>query len=160
MNKRGDDMYISYYESPIGILEICATDTAVLAIAFVETKQEKYTPNAITYECEKQLREYFNRDREVFDLPLFLIGTTFEKKVWDAVLDVPYKCISTYKQIGEKMEHGASARPIGTAVGKNNHAIIIPCHRIVRSDGKPSGYAWGLARKEWLLAFENAEKEK
>ena len=100
--------------------------------------------------------EYFRKQRKVFELPLKPEGTDFQKKVWQALTQVPYGKTSTYKEIAERTGDLKAVRAVGGANRKNPIAIIIPCHRIIGSDNHLTGYAGGLWRKEWLLRHEGA----
>ncbi len=101
-----------------------------------------------------QLQEYFDGARSVFDLPLQMNGTAFQKKVWEAICDIPLGETRTYGQIAKAIGKPAAARAVGTALNKNPIAIIVPCHRIVGSNGALTGYAGGLKNKKWLLEHE------
>jgi methylated-DNA-[protein]-cysteine S-methyltransferase len=109
---------------------------------------------ALNKECIKQLKEYFAGNRLQFDLPIFQIGTDFQQKVWDEVYKIPYGDTCTYSLLAHKIGDIKSIRAVGTTNGKNKIAIIVPCHRVIGSDGSLTGYAWGLDKKEWLLKHE------
>ncbi len=98
--------------------------------------------------------EYFNKKRKKFDLPLQPQGTNFQKAVWDALLEVPYGTTVSYFDIAKKVDNPKAVRAAGGANGKNPITIIIPCHRIIGSNGKLVGYGGGLWRKKWLLQHE------
>ena len=104
----------------------------------------------------KQLDEYFNRKRTVFDLPLDLQGTEFQLRVWNELLKIPFDRTITYKELALKLGNLKAIRAVGTANGANPVSIIIPCHRVIGSDGSLTGYAGGLWRKKWLLEFESS----
>jgi len=101
-----------------------------------------------------QLQEYFAGKRKVFDLELAPSGTDFQKKVWQALLKIPYGKTATYKEIAAAIGHPKAARAVGMACNKNPIAIIIPCHRVVGSNGSLTGYAGGLEMKKRLLELE------
>lgn len=107
-------------------------------------------------ECKTQLNEYFSGKREKFDLPLLMVGTNFQKKVWNALIEVPYSYTSSYFDLSKTMGDVKAIRAVATANGANAIAIIIPCHRIIGSDGNMVGYAGGLTTKKKLLELEGA----
>jgi methylated-DNA-[protein]-cysteine S-methyltransferase len=143
-----------YYNSPVGIIEIQATDNGVRSVSFVEEKLFSETPNAHNQLTIKQLDDYFNKKITVFDIPLDLEGTDFQKRVWQHLLDIPFGKIRSYMDIAKLMGDTKAIRAVGTANGSNKIAIIIPCHRVIGSDGSLTGYAAGIERKKWLLDFE------
>lgn len=147
-------MFIDYFNSPIGLIEIRASDKGITQLVFVEQKTEKTVHNAIIQQCIKQLAEYFNQKRTTFDLPLDQQGTPFQKQTWTALLDIPFGKTATYRDIAIAVKNPKAVRAVGAANGKNPISIIVPCHRIIGSNGKLTGYAGGLERKEWLLKFE------
>lgn len=105
-------------------------------------------------ETIKQLEEYFNYKRKIFDIPLLLIGTDFQKKIWEILMDIPYGSRSTYMKQAEKLGNANAVRAVANANGANAISIIVPCHRIVGSNGKLTGYAGGLNTKQKLLDLE------
>jgi len=110
--------------------------------------------SSLNKECIKQLKEYFAGTRLQFDLPIFQIGTDFQQKVWEEVSKIPYGDTSSYALLAHKIGDVKSVRAVGTTNGKNKIAIIVPCHRVIGTDGSLTGYAWGLDKKEWLLKHE------
>ncbi|RLA66608.1 MAG: cysteine methyltransferase [Epsilonproteobacteria bacterium] len=106
-------------------------------------------------ETIKQIDEYFNMRRKEFDIPLVTVGTDFQKSVWDALLKVPYGRTSTYLQLAKDIGNEKAVRAVATANGANSMSIIIPCHRIIGSNGELRGYAGGLALKKRLLELES-----
>lgn len=103
---------------------------------------------------EEQLNQYFAQTRTEFTLPLHLTGTAFQKSVWQTLLGIPYGTTWSYKQQAIQMNQPEAIRAVAAANGQNKHAIIIPCHRVVGSNGQLTGYAAGLSKKKWLLEFE------
>jgi methylated-DNA-[protein]-cysteine S-methyltransferase len=149
------DLYVKYVESPIGIIEIAGTSDAITDLNFVDIKQKADLPsNAVIDEAAGQLREYFNGDRKEFIIPLDLKGTEFQRKVWQTLLMVGYGKKVTYRYLAETVGNPKAVRAVGAANGKNPISIIIPCHRIIGSDGSLTGYGGGIWRKEWLLHHE------
>jgi len=151
------------YESPIGIIEIIGTDEAITSILFSEENKKKNllrveTPLVLT-ECYKELDEYFKGCRKDFTFPYQFEGTDFQKTVWNALTKIPYGKTGSYKDIAISIENEKAVRAVGSANGKNKLSIVIPCHRIIGSTGKLTGYAGGLWRKEWLLRHERTFKK-
>jgi AraC family transcriptional regulator of adaptative response/methylated-DNA-[protein]-cysteine methyltransferase len=103
---------------------------------------------------EKELHEYFEKKRKQFTIPLHITGTDFQKSVWNLLTEIPYGKTWTYKQQALKLGNLPAIRAIAAANGQNKHAIVIPCHRVIGSNGSLTGYAAGLAKKNWLLKFE------
>ncbi len=107
--------------------------------------------------CKQQLDEFFEGKRKTFDLPLAPTGTAFQKRVWDALREIPYGETRTYKEIAIAVDNPKGFRAVGMANNKNPIAIIVPCHRVIGTNGKLVGYAAGMEIKTWLLALEQRE---
>lgn len=154
-----NDNYKIYYDSPIGIIKITSSNDSILSVDFVEDSDDinKETPN-ILKEAYKQIDEYFKGTRNDFELKLFFKGTEFQNKVWNELCNIPYGQTATYKDIAIKIGNEKACRAIGNANNKNNIVIIIPCHRVIGSNGKLVGYAGELWRKEWLLNHEKRHR--
>lgn len=149
-------IYFAYYSSPIGVLEIAGTTTAITAVNFVDAAPAQYETHPLTQATREQLDAYFRHRRETFDLPLEPEGTSFQRRVWQELLTVPYGRLLTYQDVADALGNPKATRAVGAANGQNPIPIIIPCHRIVGSGGKLTGYGGGLWRKEWLLRHEGA----
>lgn len=146
-----------YIDSPLGFIEIRANDAAITSLAFVKKKScDELPTHPILKKCAKQLAEYFSGKRRDFDLPLELNGTDFQKRVWQALLKVPYGKTASYGDIAKKIRNPKSSRAVGMANNRNNIAIVIPCHRVIGGNGKLVGYAGGLEKKQWLLGLEQS----
>ena len=113
-------------------------------------------PDVHTESARTQLFEYFNGQRNSFDLPLEPYGTEFEQKVWDQLQHIPFGSTTNYGTIAKKVGDKKAAQAVGSANGKNPIAIVIPCHRVIGANNDLTGYAGGLQRKEWLLKHEGA----
>jgi methylated-DNA-[protein]-cysteine S-methyltransferase len=124
--------------------------------AFGGEKKPKHEleETALIKKAGEQLREYFAGKRKGFDLPLKLEGTDFQKAVWQALIDIPYGETLTYKDVAEKIGRPKAARAVGSGCNRNKIAVVIPCHRVVGSSGKLTGYAGGLSKKDFLLELE------
>ena len=109
-------------------------------------------------EARRQISFYFEGGGARFDLQLTLRGSQFELEVWNALIRIPYGATASYKEIAEMMGRPLAARAVGAAIGRNRISIIIPCHRVIGSNGNLTGYAWGRDRKEWLLNHENLHR--
>ena len=125
-----------------------------LACDFVETNTE------ILELAKKQLDEYLIGDRKIFDLPLNMVGTDFQKKVWKSLMDVPYGMTSTYLHLAESIGNRNAVRAVANANGANSIAIVVPCHRIIGTNGELVGYGGGLPIKKRLLALENNKESQ
>lgn len=121
---------------------------SALAAGFKEGEHELFV------QVQQQLNEYFNGKRKAFELPLMLTGTDFQKRVWQALTDIPYGETRTYMQQAKTLGDEKAIRAVARANGENCLAIVVPCHRIVGSDGSLTGYAGGLKAKKWLLEHE------
>ena len=152
--------YYGYYNSPIGILEIVASDYAIISAMFVEFKKESIGESQILEEAIRQFDEYFKGVRKKFDIKYEVQGTEFQKKVWEALLEIPYGVTSSYKEMAIVIGNEKATRAVGNANSKNIISIIIPCHRVIGSDKSLTGYAGGLSRKRWLLEHEKEMLEK
>lgn len=149
--------YIDYLDSPLGPVEISASDTGVEFVYFAESKQE-ISPNQITDQCKQQLIEYFDGKRKEFELPLAPKGTNFQRQVWKKLAGIPYGETKSYSDIAVQLNNPKAVRAVGAANGKNPISIIVPCHRVIGSNGTLTGYAGGLKRKSWLLNLENPQE--
>ena len=155
--------YKQYITSPQGMVEVCANEKGITAITFVDKSDvqkesgEHIRGNAITQEGCDQLTAYFNKRLSSFDLPLNAMGTDFQKRVWQALLEVPYGQTASYADIATAIENPKSVRAVGMANGRNPVAIVVPCHRIIGSNKTLTGYAGGLERKQYLLNLEGAQ---
>ncbi|MEO8962862.1 MAG: methylated-DNA--[protein]-cysteine S-methyltransferase [Ginsengibacter sp.] len=154
-----------FYQSPIGILKIEAIDGYISEINFIdEVKTQKNSgdneihnssDSVVLEECGKQLDGYFAGKRKTFEIPLKQKGTLFQETVWNELAKIPYGKTVSYLHVAKMIGNPKSIRAVGTTNGRNNIAIVIPCHRVIGSDGSLTGYAGGLWRKKWLLDHEN-----
>lgn len=114
--------------------------------------------NEILARARKQLNEYLNRERKEFDIPILMVGTDFQKDVWNALMKVPYGATSTYLQLAKAINNEKAVRAVANANGANSISLIIPCHRIIGSNGELVGYGGGLLVKKHLLKLEQNDK--
>jgi len=152
-------MYITHYRSPIGTVEIQATPEGIAALDFVDQPQpgDSVLPGVLE-ECVKQIDEYFCGRRKAFSLNLSLRGTEFQNTVWRRLVTIPYGRTYSYGEFANAIGKPAACRAVGNANGKNPISIIIPCHRLIGSNGALTGYGGGLWRKEWLLKHESENR--
>ena len=151
--------------SLVGQLKLVATETALVAVLWENENPNRVrlaelienTQHSVLLETQKQLNEYFARQRQVFDLPLGFEGTEFQQKVWQALLTIPFGETRSYKQIAEQIGNVKAVRAVGAANGKNSISIIAPCHRVVGVNGKLMGFAGGLENKDILLKIEKLQ---
>lgn len=115
---------------------------------------------AIMEETRRQLEEYFQRKREVFDLPLFLAGSDFQRQVWEALKKIPYGSTVSYRELAAALGRESALRAVASANGANALSIIVPCHRVIGSNGDLTGYAGGLRTKSRLLELEKGSLEQ
>ncbi|PKM57782.1 MAG: cysteine methyltransferase [Firmicutes bacterium HGW-Firmicutes-3] len=145
---------VAYYESPIGLIRIEEKDEKIVEVSFVEGTITPENDTHVLRQAKKQMAEYFEGNRKDFDLPMILEGTDFEKKVFMALTQIEYGKVASYKDIARNIGHDKAYRAIGGTNHKNKLAIMVPCHRVVGSDGKMTGYAAGIWRKTWLIDHE------
>jgi len=143
-----------YYESPIGLIEVAGTSEAIISLNFVEQRRFGFVSNSVIQDAIRQILEYFHGTRREFDLPIRLQGTGFQRLVWQQLLTVLFGQSASYQAIANAIGNPRAVRAVGAANGKNPISIIVPCHRIIGSDGSLTGYGGGLWRKEWLLRHE------
>ena len=151
---KGDNLKTMYMDSPVGLLEIQSTEQGVRTVNFVDKPFLDVEESAYNVLTMKQLEEYFSGKRTIFELPFDLEGTPFQQRVWQELLKIPFGKTRSYMDIARALGDVKAIRAVGTANGSNRIAIIIPCHRVIGSDGSLTGYAGGLFRKKWLLDFE------
>ena len=148
-------------KSPLGYTKI-EGDVDGIASVYVLNSKEKETdiiPEELQ-DCVYQLKEYFDGTRKLFDLKLNPKGTAFQKEVWNALRNIPYGKTISYLDLSKKLGDVKAIRAVANANGKNPLWIIVPCHRVIGSDGSLTGYAGGLHRKQWLLEHESPLKQQ
>ena len=151
-------------DSPVGKLKLVATDDGLAAILWENDPPRRVRLNIaaedvnhpVLLDTERQLHEYFARERRDFDLPLDPAGTGFQRKVWNALLTIPFGETRSYGQIARQIGTPRAVRAVGAANGRNPLSIVAPCHRVIGATGKLTGFAGGLETKAHLLALEGA----
>lgn len=151
----------AYYKTPIGIAKITGNEEGIQSISVLD---EDINPSEeipkILQSCVNQLNEYFRGERTEFDLKLNPQGTGFQKTVWEELNKIPYGNTRTYLEQTKHIGDPKAIRAVASANGKNPIWIVIPCHRVIGSDGSLTGYAGGLWRKKWLLNHESPVKQQ
>lgn len=151
--------------SPVGFLTLVASDRGLAAILWENDDPRRVRlgevvdrgDHPVLLETERQLREYFSGVRQAFELPLDFRGTEFQRRVWNALLTIPYGETRSYLQIAQQIGHPTAVRAVGAANGRNPLSIIAPCHRVLGSNGQLTGFAGGLETKARLLSHERRE---
>ncbi len=145
----------SIIKTPIGNIKIEENDGSIVRIQHTDEPHLE-SSNILLCEAKNQLTEYFEGKRKVFDLPLNLAGTEFQQNVWNALKEIPYGETRSYKQIAERIGNPSACRAVGMANNKNPIMIVVPCHRVIGSNGSLTGYAFGTDMKNWLLQLEKS----
>lgn len=146
--------YCSILQSPLGPISIIADAQFVQEITFKENLITEPKENEVTQLVVSQLTAYFEGNLKTFTLPIKQAGTAFQQEVWSALLTIDYGVTRSYLQMAKQMNNVLAIRAMAAANGKNNLAIVVPCHRVIGSDGTLVGYAGSLWRKKWLLDHE------
>lgn len=151
----------AFISTPIGVAKLEGDENGLQAITVLDTDEEltKVIPEVLE-DGVYQLKEYFEGQREDFTLDLNPQGTDFQKRVWEALLNIPFGKSTSYLELSKTMGDVKAIRAVAGANGKNPLWIVIPCHRVIGSDGSLTGYAGGLHRKKWLLEHESPVKQQ
>lgn len=155
-------MDIAVLKTPIGFIQISGENEKIVGISFYDQEPEVVDTDMPDYisSCRKQLEEYFSGQRTQFDVAISVEGTAFEKKVWKQVSGIPFGEIRTYAEIASKTGNPNATRAVGNTNKKNSIPILVPCHRVVGTGGKLTGFSGGLWRKKWLLEFEKPQRQQ
>lgn len=159
------EIQTTYCKTPIGIAKITGNKNGIQEITVLEESEvsKNDLSKPVPYDlqdCYVQLEEYFNGNRASFNLTVNPKGTDFQKKVWKSLLKIPFGKTTSYLEQSKKLGDVKAIRAVASANGKNPLWIVIPCHRVIGSDGSLTGYAGGIWRKKWLLAHENPTKQQ
>ncbi|HXL57138.1 MAG TPA: methylated-DNA--[protein]-cysteine S-methyltransferase [Chitinophagaceae bacterium] len=153
-----DNLYYTYYQSPVGLLKIAGTDNYIAELSFVDNKKQvthgEPGISEVMHQCTEELIEFFNGKRRSFDIPVYQEGTAFQQSVWGELLNIPFGKTISYLDLAKRLGDIKVVRAAASTSGKNKIAIIIPCHRVIGSDKSLVGYGGGLWRKKWLLQHE------
>lgn len=162
-------IFTTTFESPLGKLVAASTDIGICMLEFCDDSNSESKFNELTKvlsaeiickenshikQLKKELQDYFAGNLFSFNVPLQLVGTDFQKNVWNELLSIPFGTTRTYKQQSIALNNLLSIRAVANANGLNRIAIVVPCHRVIGTNGKLTGYSGGLWRKQWLLNFE------
>lgn len=161
-NQPGKHYFSKTMESPVGRLKLVASDAGLAAILWENDPPSRVRlsivveapDHPVLLDAERQLDEYFAGRRTSFDMKLDFAGTEFQRKVWQALLEIPFGQTRTYGQIARQLGKPKAMRAVGAANGRNPISIIAPCHRVIGADGGLTGFAGGLKVKEYLLGME------
>ena len=151
--------YTTYYQSPVGLLRITGTEQTINELIFYDVVEKdppvpSSTLPSLLLQCVEELIEYFHGRRRRFELPLSQEGSPFQQKVWYELMHIPYGSTISYMDLAKKLGDPKCIRAAASANGKNQIAIIVPCHRVIGSNNDLVGYSGGRWRKKWLLEME------
>ena len=153
-------MEIGYFESDIGILSVSTHNQEVISTSFVdEIEKTSASPSPVLQKALKQIEEYFNGKRSEFDFPYRWVGTDFQVKIWKLVSRIPYGTSLAYVKVAQAYGDSKMVRAVAAALAKNPLIILIPCHRVMGSDGSLVGYSAGIDKKRQLLELEGFPKQ-
>lgn len=162
-------VYTQIIPTPLGDMAAYATEKGLCFLKFADqTKGEKIAQqvlkslnanlineeNSVLAQTRRELGEYFDGSRQTFDTPLHIVGTDFQQYVWQTLQTIAYGKTLSYGEEAKQMQQASAVRAVANANGRNRISIIIPCHRVIGSNGSLTGYGGGLERKQWLLDFE------
>ncbi len=154
-----EELSAGYYSSSIGILKLSYSARGITSVQFTNTWYEHPRDDLFLQQCYEQLDAYFSGKLKEFSLTLDLQGTAFQMKVWEQLREIPYGQTLSYQEIARRIGNPGSVRAVGHANARNPVSIIVPCHRVIGSDGSMTGYAGGIWRKKWLLDHELRYKQ-
>lgn len=149
----------AYLQTPIGVAKFEGDENGLASVTVLNNNIPLGTVPEVLEDAVYQFQEYFEGNREHFDLKLNPEGTEFQKKVWDALQEIPYGKTISYLELSKRLGDPKAIRAVAAANGKNPLWIVIPCHRVIGSNGDLTGYAGGLHRKKWLLEHESPAKQ-
>ena len=152
------ELYYTYYQSPIGLLKIGGSDHYISELTFVDNSDQvthgEPGISEVMHQCTEELIEFFNGKRKAFDIPVYQEGTEFQQRVWSELINIPFGKTISYLDLSRRLGDPKAIRAVAATNGRNNIAIIVPCHRVIGSNKALVGYAGGLWRKKWLLEHE------
>ena len=156
-------LHVAFLTTPVGTLQLYSNGVALTSIDWsrdtVVHEQADEQEDAVLRQAKQQLSEYFAGQRKQFDIPLAAGGTEFQQAVWESLRRIPYGELCSYGDIARKIGRPKAVRAVGAANGRNPIPIIVPCHRVIGSNGTLTGFGGGLALKRELLALEGAQSE-
>ncbi|HNY03169.1 MAG TPA: methylated-DNA--[protein]-cysteine S-methyltransferase [Bacteroidales bacterium] len=146
----------AFLKTPIGYVEVTGSENGISSLHFLDFRVRPRPAPPQLRTCITQLEEYFHGTRKEFDLKLDLQGSEFQLRVWDELQKIPYGTAITYHELAQRIGNVNAFRAVGGANGQNPVSVIVPCHRVIGSNGRLVGYRGGLKRKKWLLEHEHA----
>lgn len=146
--------YYAYYHSPIGVLELVSDEENLLSVLFVDEEGTGDKMPEVLVKAYAEFDAYFKGECDAFTVPIKLQGTDFQQRVWQELCNIPFGEVISYKELAKRIGNIKAVRAVGTANSKNVISILVPCHRVIGANGKLTGYAGGLDRKEWLINHE------
>jgi len=151
----------AFIKTPLGVAKVAGDELGLSSISVLNTDEKltEIVPEVLE-DAVYQLNEYFDGKRTDFDLLLNPTGTDFQQRVWKSLLEIPYGKTVSYLQLSKTLGDVKAIRAVAAANGKNPLWIVVPCHRVIGSDGSLTGYAGGLSRKKWLLEHESPAKQQ
>ena len=149
-----------HLKTPIGTMKISGDAQGVSEIIFTNSSEISNQIPEVLQQCVTQIEEYFSKNRTVFTFKINQNGTSFQEKVWQELSDIPFGKTISYLDLAKKLGNQKVIRAAATANGKNKLLIVVPCHRVIGSDGSLTGYAGELWRKKWFLEHENPTKQE
>lgn len=153
-------METAYIKTPLGIATIIGDENGISVISVSDEGEISSQIPAVLQEAVSQLNDYFEGKRTNFDLVLNPKGTDFQRKVWKGLLEIPFGKTMSYLELSKNLGDVKAIRAVASANGKNPLWIVVPCHRVIGTDGSLTGYAGGLWRKKWLLEHENPSNQQ
>ena len=148
-------IYSTFFESALGTIQVSCDDEHVTSVKFLDSPEGLVMQDhPLLNKTVQQLTDYFSGKRMEFELPLLQQGSEFQQKIWHLLLQIPFGKTLSYKQLTAQFGDMKAIRAVASANGKNDLAIVVPCHRVIGSNGSLTGYAGGLWRKKWLLQHE------
>ncbi len=153
-------METAYIKTPLGFAKIIGDEDGVSVISVSDQGKVSITIPTVLQDAVSQLNDYFDGKRTNFTFKLNPLGTEFQQKVWKGLLEIPFGKTMSYLELSKKLGDAKAIRAVASANGKNPLWIVIPCHRVIGTDGSLTGYAGGLWRKKWLLEHENPSKQE
>lgn len=150
----------AYIQTPLGIAEITGDENGISTISIADEGAISENIPVVLQDAVRQLQEYFEEKRINFDFKMNPKGTEFQQKVWQALIEIPFGKTCSYMDLSKKLGDVKAIRAVASANGKNPLWIVVPCHRVIGTDGSLTGYAGGLWRKKWLLEHENPNNQQ
>lgn len=155
-----NELVLAHIQTPLGIATIKGNENGIAAIAIADEGVVSEVIPSVLQEAVTQLQDYFDGKRTHFDFQLNPVGTEFQQKVWKGLFEIPFGKTMSYLELAKQLGDVKAIRAVASANGKNPLWIVVPCHRVIGTDGSLTGYAGGLWRKKWLLEHENPSTQQ